>query len=229
MKNLIPFTFLTLLFVFSESCQKSYLIDPIPESRCGNDVTTQYPLGDSLSTLYAINRKDYHNRMVFKDSLGRESLCELTKYTLSATLADFRQLCKDSTSQFGTTQRESLAWNDIRTDFLSPNFSFSCFIGTNIIGKGDTAVLYSTFAISSSVAPILSILIERNKPIKPIKIEPFYLNGNFVRDTTILGKNFKNLYFVINKKPRQSIFFEQKKGVVILQDSANTWLFDRFE
>jgi hypothetical protein len=227
MKNLIPFTFLTLLFVFSESCQKSYLIDPIQESRCGTDVTTLYPLGDSLSTLYATNRKDYHNRMVFKDSLGRESLCELTKYTLSATLADFRQLCKDSTSQFGTTQRESLAWSDTRTDFLSPNFSFSCFLGTNIIGKGDTAVLYSTFAVVSSV--LLSILIERNKPIKSIKTEPIYVSNDFVKDTTILGKNFKNLYFVAKKNPRQSIFFEPKKGVVILQDSVNTWLFDRFE
>jgi hypothetical protein len=229
MKNTDQFIVLIIALFVAQSCQKDVVIPTLQLPKCGRDIVTPFPLGDSLTTLYETSRKDYHNRIVYKDSLGRESFCWLTNFTKDYTEADFRILCRDSTSKSPTTQQERLAWNNWFVQFINLDISYAWILTSGILKVGDTTVLYSRYTLVGYNNTRLSIVIERDKPIKQDIRNQIGENYNFVADTTIQGKKFRNLYFNAKSNPRRTIFFEQKKGVVIVQDSVNTWVFDRFE
>jgi hypothetical protein len=229
-KNTLFIAFMASSIFFLSNCGGKEIF------KCGNSkVLGTYKFADTTKSLYSAWTGT--ESLIFKDSSGNEQewfskngkTVNLKYQAVITVLCDSAILDRqyeyyDSEAHIVEfSNRNPANTNYFRLD-LYPQHS----------GKKDSAlVLFNSFTASFSAAGSFRILSPSDKPI-PASAQRDYVTSlsntpRFVADTTMSGKNFKNVYYTTNDFNKSAIYFQKTKMIIGYKEAGKTWLFDRIK
>jgi hypothetical protein len=229
-KNTLFIAFMASFIFFLSNCGGKEFF------KCGpSKVLGTYKFADTTKTLYSAWTGT--ESLIFKDSVGSEQewfskngkISNLKYQAVISVLCDSTILDRqyeyyESEAQYvELSNRNTANTNYFRLD-LYPQHS----------GKKDSAlVLFNSFTASFSPTGAFRILSPSDKAI-PASAQKDYVTSlnytpKFVADTTILGKNFKNVYYKTNDFNKSAVFFQKTKMIIGYKEAGKTWLFDRIK
>ncbi len=224
LKNIVFFLLFSLTIVLLAGCLRDILCFKCGESRMLGKVKFEDSTKNSYSNWTGTEI------LFFKDSMGNEQEYRVTqnKTINLKTQLTINTLCDsgwlDKQTEYYETESHNVRFVNVHTSALS----FGLSLSTNSVGKKDSLILYDYFTASFKDA-YMNMAIERDKPIKNLDnwIENF--SPQFVADTTILGKNFKKVFYTKKGTNNGVIFFQKSKMIIGFKEGNETWLLDRIK
>jgi hypothetical protein len=193
---------------------------------CGKSISLgTLKFADSTKNLYSnLTGKEI---LVFKDSLGNEQ--EFSSKTSKSIAIDYRFTTKVlCDSGVFDKQTEYFNVENHFIDFTNANRGyFRLILSMDTTSRKDGFIFYDQFSVEFSGADF-SLISQREKPI-PATWEGWATlkSPNFVADTTIMGKNFKNVFYATDDYYQSAIYFQKTKMIIGLKGAGKTWLLDR--
>ena len=168
--------------------------------------------------------------LVFKDSLGneeewysKEGKKVIKQRMIVNTLCDSGWL--DKQHEYFDSEYHSLSFTN-RTPNKQEYFQLSLF--TDAFDNQGKIVTFNQF-MATGYAESIFLSSARETPIPPQFQDSLGFNFKFVADTTILGKNFKNVYYKTNVYHNSGIYFQKSKMVIAYRNAGKTWLLNRIK
>jgi hypothetical protein len=168
--------------------------------------------------------------LIFKDSVGnlREYFSERNKQINLKNRLHIKTLCD---SGFIDKQIEFFESESHITDFVSQTATSTLHLdlfSDNFGENKDSVILFDRFSAGFNNARV-QIISVRDKPI-PLDVIAWTSSGtSFVADTTILGKNFKNVFYSTSDYYKSAIYFQKTKMIIGYKEAGKTWLLDRIK
>jgi hypothetical protein len=219
------FLVFTLAIVGISSCVRDIL-----GFKCGNSIILgKLTFADSTKALYSnLSGKEL---LIFKDSLGNEetfSSKEGKKITFGKPLV-IKTLCD---SGWLDKQTERFDSEDHFVDFAHPNHAFfRLSLNADTIQQKDGIIIYDRLGVEFNVANFyIPSKHGSEKPI-PANWNSWVIDNapKFVADTTIMGKNFKNVFYADNDFLKTAIYFQKTKMIIGFKQAGKTWLLDKIK
>jgi hypothetical protein len=231
-KNIINTFFLLSAIVFVTSF--SSCLDNILGFECGEDIFLgALRFSDTTKNLYS--NWTGSEVLVFKDSLGKE--VELSSkgkeikfnwHLVMATLCNKSIL--DNQKKYYSIEHHELKFQNRTND--NPIYLW-VILGITKADEAGRAYVYDEFEgdfSHGSSSASLYIASKREDPISFAGQTGYsFTTNNFVADTTISGKIFKNVYYFNNSYTNSAIYFQKKNMIIAYRDSGRTWLLDRIK
>jgi hypothetical protein len=221
-------TLFFILFTFTIASLSSCLLSIGDSSQCGKDkLLGTLQLADSTKNLYS----NWTGKEVlfFKDSLGNELeyFSERGKTILFKLPVVTKTLC-------------DVNWLDQQTEYFNSEAHYLDFVPRNnakrslhiqlyttTITKNSTFIIFDLF--SANFYGTIELAIARDKTSANDLHNQFMSNAQFIADTTIFGKNFKNVFYMTDEKYNIAIYFQKTNMVIGFKDGTKTWILDRIK
>ena len=223
----------SLLFILTIASLSSCSLSIFDSSQCGkNKLLGTLQLADSTKNLYA--HWTGKEVLFFKDSLGNEQeyFSERDKRILFKQPVVVKTLCD---SGFLDKQTEYFDSEAHYLDFVPRNNtkgSLHIQLSTTTIEKNSTFIIFDLFSANFSTgtgsSPIELAVARDNSSANNLHNQ-FKSNAQFVADTTILGKNFKDVFYTTNEKANIALYFQKTNMVIGFKDGEKTWILDRIK
>ena len=172
--------------------------------------------------------------LFFKDSLGNEQeyFSEKGKFINSKLVLGVNILCDSGflDRQIEYFNAESQVINFAKR--FDARYSLQLHLSTSFDGQKDSALIYDRFSLSFSNGingSNIDLYSNREKPLPDSIKKRFNIYHKFVADTTILGKNFKNVYYSTGSLDKAAVYFQKNKMIIGFKDAGKTWLLDKIK
>jgi hypothetical protein len=228
LKNTLLFFLFAFTIISLSSCWRD-----IFNLKCGESILLgTLKLSDSTKAAYL----NWTGKEVlfFKDSLGNEQeyFSEKgktinTKFTLGENvLCDSGFL--DRQIEYFNAEYQVINF----ANRFDVKYSLQLLLSTSFDGQKDSALIYDRFSLNFSNGingSSIYLYSNREKPLPDSIKKRFNVYHRFVADTTISGKNFKDVYYATNDLDKSAIYFQKNKMIIGFKDAGKTWLLDKIK